>query len=160
MKFGNAIKMLFVSLVLGAGSSSAFAQNTHPDAELRGVKIVFDTPEGDDKDTDTQITVRLYTKENNEFKRIIANKDNFAGDTTFEDPPGGSKHEYELDIQGAVKRSQVDGLRVVIEIQPEGRDTWIFNYKVQLNFSDETVLEKGADGIKLKQSSRKHEKTY
>ncbi|WP_265593974.1 hypothetical protein [Haloferula sp. BvORR071] len=159
MKSGLISFIARITMTIGASvllQPAALAEDAN--AKLQGAKIVFDTPDGDDKDKDTKITVTLYTKENNEYKRIVASKKDFDGDnTTYEDP---SKHEKELDIQGEITRAQVDGLRVVIEVQTNGNDTWIFNYKVQLNFADGTTLEKGADGVKLKEDDRKHEKTY
>ncbi|WP_035601453.1 hypothetical protein [Haloferula sp. BvORR071] len=126
-------------------------------AKLKSAKIVFDTPAEDDKDADTKISVTLFTKEKGKYKRIVASKNDFDGDTDYEAP---SRHEKELDIQGEITRAQVGGLRVVIEIQPMGLDTWIFSYKVQLNFDDGTTLERAADSVKLKEDDRKHERTY
>src|ERR1700722_19355835 len=98
--------------------------------KVTAAKIVFDTysPNGDDKDPDTKVTVELRTKEGNEYKRLIAKKENFDGDKKYKDP---SRNEKELEIQGSLNRQDIDGVRAYIHIEPNGHDTWRFHYKIQ-----------------------------
>jgi hypothetical protein len=127
--------------------------------KVTAAKIVFDTysPRGDDKDPDTNVTVELRTKEGTEYKRLIAKKEKFDGDKKYKDP---SRNEKELDIQGSLTRQDIDGVKVYIHMEPNGNDTWRFHYKIQIQFDNGTILEKGEDGIELTQDSKTHEHVF
>ncbi len=127
-----------------------------PSPTLERAWIKFTTPDGDDKDHDTGVAVDVYSKAKGGFDLRIAGKAKFAGNKTFEDT--GSEHTEQLDVSQALAYSDVGSLKVRIQIYPNGNDTWIFDYKLGLEFSDGKTLEKAESGIRLNQNDRVHPK--
>lgn len=127
---------------------------------LKKATITFIMPEGDDKDTDTKVSVSVSAKFNNQFDLTLASKNDFAGNDTWEDP-GGKEYTYELNAATGTKLSQISGdVKTRITINPNGNDTVKFNYRLILVFDDDdpntpaTELKQERDGITLSQDNR------
>jgi len=129
------------------------------DQTLKSAKITFSLPEGDDKDTNTAVSVIVSTKFNNQFDIKIASKIHFANNDTWEDT-GDKSYTYSLDFS-PVSLSQISNeVKTHIHIDPNGNDTVKFGYNLSLIFDDgnpDTALvelTQSRDNITLSQDSR------
>lgn len=127
---------------------------------LVGAKITF-LPTLDDKDTDTKVTVSIGIKFNNNFELVLASLNDFAGSVPWKDK-SGKEYPYDLKIAGGIKLSQLSGdIKTAISINPDGKDTVIFKYRLILTFKDAadanaqpTELKQESDEITLSQDNR------
>jgi hypothetical protein len=116
------------------------------DPTLSEATITFNTPDGgDDKDDNTKLQITLSTKFGGGFVRKIA----FSGFQTHGRFADGSVVPINLPVQGVVRLSTIGDIKLKIEFEPDGDDTWKFKYGVDLKFSDGTVLNKSSDSEKL-----------
>jgi hypothetical protein len=83
----------------------------------------------DDKDDDTILTVTIE-RAPDEFAKV----DNIIG--TFDDHTDNGP--FGLSIQGLISKSTLPGATTTLRIQPDGNDTWRFNYFLDLVYSDGT----------------------
>ena len=127
---------------------------------LKKAIVTFIMPEGDDKDTDTAVSISVTTKFNNQFDLTLASRNNFANTDTWEDP-GGKEYTYDLNAATGTKLSQINGdVKTRITINPVGNDTVKFNYRLILVFDDDDPntppfeLKQERDGITLSQDNR------
>jgi len=133
---------------------------TNGEPVLKKAVITFIMPQGDDKDTDTKVTVSVTSKFNNQFDLTLASRNDFACNDTWEDP-GGKEYTYELGAATGTKLSQISGdVKIRITINPVGNDTVKFNYRLTLVFDDgdpntpPAELKQERDGITLSQDNR------
>lgn len=123
-----------------------FAGADSTDPSLSEANITFNTPDGgDDKDDDTKLQITLSSKFGSGFVRKIAFRP-FETHGRFAD---GSVHTIGLPVQGTVLLSSINDVKLKIEFEPNGDDTWKFKYDVDLKFSDGTVLNKNGGGEKV-----------
>ena len=129
------------------------------DQILKGAKITFFLPKGDDKDTDTNVSVVVSSKFNDQFDFIIASKFSFAGTDTWEDT-GDKSYTYNLDSV-PISLSQIsNNIKTHISVSPVGNDTVIFGYTLSPFFDDgnpdtaQVELVQRRDNITLSQDSR------
>lgn len=129
---------------------------------LRSAKIAFYLPQGDDKDTETNVSVYVSTKFNGQWDLLIAKKENFAGTDTWEDD-GQHTYTYALDVT-QVDLSQINSdVKTIISIAPNGNDTVKFDYTLTLVFDDgdpntaQIELTQKRTGITLSQDSRTYQ---
>lgn len=138
---------------------ASLAEAGIPDQTLRRATITFFLPEGDDKDTDTQVSVFVATKFNNQFDLTIAQKVAFAGTDTWEDT-GDKSYSYALDPVPVSLTQITNDIRTTISISPNGNDTVKFGYLLTLVFDDgdpntaQVELTQRRDGIELSQDNR------
>ncbi len=129
------------------------------DQTLRSAKIAFYLPQGDDKDTETKVSVYITSKFNGQWDILLAKKEIFAGTDTWEDD-GQHTYTYSLDIT-SVNLTQINPeLKTTITIQPNGNDTVKFEYTLTLIFDDgdpntaQIELSQRRTGIELNQDNR------
>lgn len=129
------------------------------DQILQSASIAFYLPQGDDKDTDTKVSVTVSTKFNEQFDLQLASKFNFAGTDTWEDD-GNHTYTYGLGV-ASVPLAKIDpNVKTVISIEPNGNDTVKFDYTLTLVFDDgdsstaQIVLTQKRTGITLDQNNR------
>lgn len=129
---------------------------------LRSARIAFYLPQGDDKDTDTKVSVYVMTKFNGQFDILLAKKEQFAGTDTWEDD-GQHTYTYALDAT-SVNLSQISSdVKTIISIQPNGNDTVKFEYTLTLVFDDgdpntaAIELAQKRTGIELNQDNRTYQ---
>ena len=102
---------------------------------LRSGRISFYLPKGDDKDTDTKVSVYVTARFNNQFDLLLAKKEHFAGTDTWEDD-GQHTYTYQLDVT-PIDLSQINAdIKTTISIEPNSNDTIKFEYALSLNFDD------------------------
>jgi hypothetical protein len=132
-----------------AGGTDATA-----DPRLSTVAITFNTPDGgNDKDDDTKLGITIFTTLGSSgFIRKLAFRP-LQNDGRFAD---GSVNMVNVPVQGAVLLSSITSdVKLKIEFEPKGDDTWKFKYDLDLKFDDGTVLTKSSNGEKtLSDSSR------
>lgn len=132
-----------VGLTAGLTLGGAPAAVANPGAVLTQVALWFHTND-EDKDDDTHVTVQVFDRNTH----IVASIDNDFGH--FDDH---SDHgPYFLTV---ANQSLWDDLRsggtAQITISPNGHDTWRFNFRVDLLFSDNSHLGASVNGIELTQ---------
>jgi hypothetical protein len=129
------------------------------DQVLKSAKITFFLPQGDDKDTDTAVSVVVSSKFNNQFDLTIASKLNFANNDTWEDT-GDKSYIYVLDFAPVSITQISNDIKTHIQINPNGNDTVKFGYILSLIFDDgdpntaQIELIQRRDNITLSQDSR------
>jgi hypothetical protein len=112
---------------------------------LVGAKVSFHTND-EDKDGDTNITVTVQ-----QSNGIIAARvdDSFGG---F--PNDSDKGPYCLTIMNAGPKSAVAGGSVTVRIDPNGDDTWRFNFSITLLFSDGSSFDIAENNVELSEANR------
>jgi len=114
------------------------------------IKATFFTHTNDDnKDHDTGVYVEVKTSDGQTTIVHANNRDNSGDDgTEYKD---NSDHQFDLDIDAAgLEKSACGGYKVRVWQHTHGHDTWKFNGKVVLYFSNHTNLTASRDGIELK----------
>ena len=115
---------------------------------LRNCTIKFHTND-DDKDDDTHVTVTVRDGE----QVITARIDNDFGhwDDNSDQGPFG------LIIKNRSEKASLATGSITIRIDPNGSDTWKFNFYLDLVFDDGSRLSGGADGLKFNQDRREQQ---
>ncbi|WP_157131192.1 hypothetical protein [Burkholderia pseudomallei] len=112
---------------------------------LRNASISFHT-NGDDKDSDTHVTVTVRDRNNVIAARIDSDFGHF--DDNSDNGPFG------LVIRNQSSNSDLQSGSVALRIDPNGHDTWKFNFYLDLWFDDGSHLSGEADGLVLTQDNR------
>ncbi|MBI2823959.1 MAG: hypothetical protein HYX69_04620 [Planctomycetia bacterium] len=103
---------------------------------LESVTVRFTLPDGDNKDDNTRLAIRITKGD-----VAIAKNDNFADGDEFSDP--GNYGPYNLQVQTKVSKDVYRGSTTTLTITPQGgagHDTIVMNTIVDARFSDGTVL--------------------
>jgi hypothetical protein len=109
-------------------------------AILRNANIIFHTND-EDKDDDTNVTVNVFDSDGVLAARIQNDFGHF-NDHSESGP-------YALIIHNPSLKSVLQNGNVTIRIDPNGNDTWRFNFLVDLVFDDGTHLSANGDGLEL-----------
>jgi hypothetical protein len=112
---------------------------------LKNCTISFHTND-DDKDDDTHVTVTVRDSNQVIAARIDSDFGHF--DDHSDNGPFG------LVIKNQSKKEVLQTGNVTIRIDPNGHDTWKFNFYLDLIFDDGSRLSGGADGLDLNQDRR------
>jgi hypothetical protein len=109
----------------------------------------FSHTNDEDKDHDTGVYVKVKTADGSSMIAHADNRDNSGDDgTQYKD---GSDHQFDLDLDApGSSKSTARGYKVQVCQHTHGHDTWRFNGRVVLYFSDKTNLEASSDGNELK----------
>jgi hypothetical protein len=117
--------------------------------QLIKAEVSFYTPpNSDNKDPDTRLTVTIKNSNRDVVARI---SDYFA---EFPDD-GSTRGPYLLEIKEPTP--SYDGVlrgTVTIRIDPDGSDTWVFNFELVLVFDDGSHLGSFATGLVLTEDRR------
>lgn len=112
-------------------------------ALLRSASISYHTND-DDKDFDTNVTVTVRDRSGH----VVAS---FSGDVgVFHDQSDSGP--FDLLIEDLVSRGAIRGGSTTIRIDPNGNDTWRFNFALRLIFDDGSTLSSRAAGVDLNES--------
>lgn len=111
---------------------------------LKTCRIRFHTND-EDKDHDTHVTITVRDGGGN----IAARVDNDFGH--FDDQ---SDFETFVPIRNQSSRADMQTGRITIRIDPNGHDTWRFNFDLDLVFDDNSRLGGGQTGLQLNQNNR------
>jgi hypothetical protein len=103
----------------------------------------------EDKDDDTHVTVTINDDNNVVAARI---SDDFGH---FDDHSDAGP--FGLEILNASEKGDLQRGAVLLRIDPNGHDTWRFNFFLDLEFSDGSHLSGGADGLELTQDRREQQ---
>jgi len=112
---------------------------------LSSSTIKFHTND-DDKDDDTHVTVTVRDANGLIAARIDSDFGHF-NDNSDNGPFG-------LHIINRSPKSAMENGSISIRIDPNGHDTWKFNFYLELIFDDGSVLPAGANGLSLSQNNR------
>ena len=128
-------------VALAVFTSAAFAQ----EPALTSVEAKFDTTTGNKKQ-DTKLDVYLKNRDGQEVGKSEGNEGLWDKH---------SSHSVTLQVEGNPTKAEVAHGRVSLTFHPRGGDTWKFNYKVTLKFSDDSVIRKEFNGCVLTQHDAK-----
>ena len=119
--------------------------SSHTGPILTGATVSFHTTT-DDKNWNTHLSVEVLT--NDQPRQIAAHIDDDFGQ--FSD---GSDHRlFPLLVNGSCfTRSIILGGRVRIRIDPNGNDTWRFDYNLTLTFSDGSSVPVPVQDVTLRE---------
>jgi hypothetical protein len=130
--------MCCLALVAMAGfTSAAFAQ----EPTLTSVEAKFDTTK-DNKNGDSKLDVYLKNRVGQEVAKSEGNEGAWDKHST---------HTVTLQIEGNPTKAEVAKGSILLTFHPHGADTWKFNYKVTLKFSDDSSITKEVFGGVLTQ---------
>jgi hypothetical protein len=118
-------------------TSAAFAQ----EPTLTSVEAKFDTTTGNKKQ-DTELDVYLKNRDGHEVAKSEGNEGLWDKH---------SSHSVTLQIEGNPTKPDVAHGSVSLTFHPRGGDTWKFNYKVTVKFSDNSSIMKEVYGCVLTQ---------
>jgi hypothetical protein len=118
-------------------TSAAFAQ----EPTLTSVEAKFDTTK-DDKNGDSKLDVYVKNRDGQEVAKSEGNEGVWERH---------SSHSVTLQVEGNPTKAEVAHGSVVLTFHPRGGDTWKFNYKVTLTFSDNSSITKELVGGVLTQ---------
>jgi hypothetical protein len=114
------------------------------------IKATFFSHTNDDnKDHDSGVYVKARVEDGSSLIAHADNRDNSGDDgTEYKD---GSDHQFDLDLDApGLSKSTATNFKVQVCQHTHGHDTWKFNGRVVLYFSDKTNLVVARDGIELK----------
>ncbi|MGW0516143.1 hypothetical protein [Crossiella sp. NPDC003009] len=131
------------SITLDAASFSG--QLPAPGATLTRATVFFHTND-EDKDHDTHITVTAFDRNGTTAARVA----NAFGD--FDDHSDNGP--FGMYIHNPSRWELLQGGNLHLRIDPNGNDTWRFNFRVDLQFSDGSQLSSWGDRLQLSQSDR------
>ena len=112
---------------------------------LTNASISFHT-NNEDKDDDTHVTVEVRDQDN-VLAASIANDFGQFRDNSDHGPFG-------LRVRNPSEKAALQRGTVEIHIDPNGHDTWRFNFDIDLHFDDGTHLSGGAQELTLTQNRR------
>ena len=118
-------------------TSAAFAQKP----TLTSVEAKFDTTT-DNKKQDTKLDVYLKNRDGQEVGKSEGNEGLWDKH---------SHHSVILQIEGNPTKAEVEHGSVSLTFHPDGGNTWKFNYRVTLKFSDGSSITKEVFGCVLTQ---------
>jgi hypothetical protein len=125
--------MYCLALVAMAGfTSAAFAQ----EPTLTSSQVRFNTTR-DNKKASTQLDVYIKTNHGHEIAKSEGNGGLWKENST---------HTITLRVEGRPTKAEVQNGSISLAIHPNGDDTWDFNYRVTLRFSDGSVIRKHFSG--------------
>jgi hypothetical protein len=145
--FATMLVMAAVVVVSNRATVLPVTRASHPEAVL--IKATFFSHTNDDnKDHDTGIYVKARIQDGSSLIGHADNRDNSGDDgTEYKD---GSDHQFDLDLDAAgLSKSDAGNFKVQVCQHTHGHDTWKFNGRVVLYFSDRTNLVSARDGIEL-----------
>jgi hypothetical protein len=119
--------------------------SNHAALSITGASIAFRT-NGDDKDSDTLVTVKIVDSNNVTCAGFV---DGNFGDFE-ENTDNGS---YALRVLNSSSEDAVLHGGLTITITPVGHDTWDFNFTLTLRFSDGRSISLAQNGCELTQDS-------
>jgi hypothetical protein len=112
------------------------------DPKLIGASVSFHTND-EDKDGDTHVTVTIRKNDGT----IVARVDNDFGHFNDHTDAG----PFGLKVVNAIPKSTLAPGYVTIRIDPNGHDTWRFNFSISLLFADGSSIGTEEDGLVLSQ---------
>ncbi|GEM_PF-1480195 len=115
---------------------------------LTNATVKFHT-NNEDKDSDTHVTVTVIDSNN----IVAARVDNDFGH--FDD--NSDNGPFGLSVQNPSTEDALQSGSVIIRIDPNGHDTWRFNFFLDLLFNDGSHLSGGANGLELTQDRREQQ---
>ena len=124
-------------VAMTAFHSAAFAQ----EPTLTSVEAKFDTTT-DNQKQDTKLDVYLKNRNGLEVGKSEGNEGLWDKH---------SSHTIALQIEGNPTKAEVAHGSVSLTFHPRGGDTWKFNYKITLKFSDDSLIKKEVYGCVLTQ---------
>jgi hypothetical protein len=110
---------------------------------LRSASLSGFTPDGgNDKDNDTQLKITLPVDFGGGFTQTVASTDFQAYGRFADGQPWGP---LDIPVKGAFAMDNVPRMSGLLEFQPRGDDSWVFNYSLNLTFTDGTVISKNGN---------------
>jgi ABC-type transport system substrate-binding protein len=133
-----------IASACGATTRSGSTPSQTATAVLTGSTVSFRTLDNG-KDTNSQVTVQLM-RSNHELGAEL----HVAG-TKFDDNTQSAP--MALAISGPFRLSDVNDGSLRIRMNPDGRDTWTFDMRLVLTFSDNTQRTFAWQGIRLDENA-------
>ena len=118
-----------------AAQESAAAQQP----TLTSVEAKFDTTT-DNKDQQTKLDVYVKTSDGQEVAKSEGNTGRWNKNST---------HTVALQVEGDRTKEEIRNGSVTLTLHPQRNDTWDFNYKVTLKFSDGSFITRDFHGCML-----------
>ena len=147
------IAIILASIAAAPKSAEVLSDASGSQAKAALIKATFlSHTNDDDKDHDTGVYVKVWIEDRS---RLIAHADNRdSSEDNRTEYVDGSDHQFDLDLDAPqLSKSAARNLKVQVCQRSHGSDTWTFNGRVVLYFSDRTNLAVGADGIHLNSDS-------
>lgn len=139
--------LLFATFTLS--TIGLFSPNAIADDPVLIKATFFSHTNDEDKDHDTGIYVRVTAADGTTTIAHADNRDNSGDDATqYKD---GSDHQFDLDLDSpGLSKPTCQKYTVHMYIHTHGKDTWHFNGRVVLYFSDKTNITATLGNSELK----------
>lgn len=112
---------------------------------LTNASINFHTND-EDKDDDTHVTITVKDENGTTAARLDSNFSHFS-DHSDAGP-------YPLAIRSSSGKALMQRGSITIRVDPNGHDTWRFNWELDLHFSDGSHLGAAVTGNQLSQNAK------
>lgn len=132
--------LALTSAVIGVACGATMRSRTGNAADLRLISstVTFSTLD-DGKDAKSAITVQLLT-DRNELAAEVR-----SSGTEFDDHSTAAP--LAMSVTGPLRVDDVQNSRLRLQLTPDGRDTWSFDVRLALAFSDNTQRLFGWSGV-------------
>jgi len=115
-----------------AAATTAYASG---DPELVGVDATFTTKTNSNVDG-TNFDIKVYNSQN-----VLVAEQTGITTTGHTDAWGdNSVDTVALDLKGAFKKSDLSAGKVRLDIHPDGKQKWEFNYNIDFTYADNSVV--------------------
>jgi hypothetical protein len=136
-------------LALSIAVGGAFAKRAQAQGPVLIKATFFSHTNDEDKDHDTGIYITVTGADGQTTIAHADNRDNSGDDgTQYKD---GSDHQFDLDLDSpGMDKGSCKGFRVHMYVHTHGHDTWRFNGRAVLYFSDHSNITANIDHVELK----------
>jgi hypothetical protein len=131
-----AVTSAFLNAACGATTRSGVDNATDP--RLTTSTVTFTTLD-DGKDAKSAVTVQLLSDRNELAAEVRSSGVEFDDQTT--------SAPLAMSLTGALPQRDVQNSRLRLQLTPDGRDTWSFDVRLTLGFSDNTQRRFGWSGV-------------
>jgi hypothetical protein len=134
---GAALALISACIGVACGASRSRTGNLD-EARLVSSTVTFTTLD-DGKDAKSAVTVQLLTDRNELAAEVRSSGTEFDDHTTAA--------PLALSVTGPFDPDDVRNSRLRLQLTPDGRDTWSFDVRLALGFSDNTQHSFGWSGV-------------
>ncbi len=132
----RSISICFLAFACAA-ATAAYANNV----DVVAMHATFIT-KTNTKDQDPKLDIKIYNDKN----VLVAENKDITGSWS-----DNSVDSIVLDLKSAVTQADLAGGKVQLDIHPDGKDNWDFDYNISITYADNSVVWERWNGKQLSQ---------
>lgn len=133
-----ALAMVSTCIAAACGATTRSRTDDPADPRLVNSTVTFATLD-DGKDTESAVTAQLLSDRNELAAEVRSTGVEFDDNTT--------SAPLAMSVTGSLHERDVQNSRLRLQLTPDGRDTWSFDVRLTLAFSDNTQRRFGWTGV-------------